>query len=267
MRILLNQLSVSENKEENLKKIISITDKYDADLMVFPEYLMGVPKTNLTYEYVSSLAEPLTGKFISRIVEKTAEKDIGIIFTAYLLKNKKIYNTAIFAEKGIIRGIYKKIHLFDAFGYKESKIFSRGNNIVFINYKGFKISLSVCFDIRFPEIFRYMMYNDTDIVIIPSAWYRGKYKVIQWFSLALSRAHENNMYVILVNQTGEKFIGHSLIASPLGYISIDLGEEEKSLVYELDIEEILSSRKILPIKKLSQRPLYSSFYSRDNIQG
>jgi len=260
MEVLLNQITVTSNKEKNLEKILKIIDNYEADLMIFPEYIMGVPDINLTYEYVSKIAEPITGKFITSIVEKTRNKDTAILFTSYLLEENKIFNAAIFAEKGKIQGIYKKIHLFDAFGYKESSIFYPGNNITFVNFKGFKISFSVCFDLRFPEIFRYMMYNGTDIVIIPSAWYKGKYKLLQWYSLALARAHENNMFVMLVNQTGEKFIGHSLIASPLGYISLDLGEEEKIIKYYIDKNEILSSRKILSMRKLSRKELYSNFY-------
>ncbi|RLF05603.1 MAG: nitrilase [Thermoprotei archaeon] len=263
VNILLNQINVYEEKEKNLEKVLGIIDKHDSDLIIFPEYTMGVPKGKLTKEYVWKNAEPLDGEFITRIIDKSEEKGDAIIFTAYLKEDLRVYNAAIFADRGRILGVYKKIHLFDAFGFRESEIFSHGSELTLSTYKQFKIGLAVCFDIRFPEIFRAMMYENVDIIIVPAAWYRGKYKILQWYSLALSRAHENNAYVIMVNQTGEKFTGHSLVASPLGYILLDLGEEEKSVSFELSSEEISISRKTLPMKQLSKRDLYISFYRKN----
>ena len=181
------------------------------------------------------------------------------MFTTFLREQEKIYNAAILAENGIIKTIYKKIHLFDAFGYKESRLFSSGNKLAISTIKGFKVGLAVCFDLRFPELFRIMKYRGVNLFIVPSAWYKGENKINQWRTLTLARAHENGSFLVGVNQTNPLYIGHSIVASPFASAIKELHQEPANLIIELQYQTIKKYESLLPIQELSKPNLYRTF--------
>ncbi len=256
MKIGLHQLIFSDNKRENLKKIVTAIEGSDADLDVFPEYAMGVSKGGVTREFVEKTAEPLEGPFISEIIEKTRELGKNAVFTAYLKEGESIFNAALLAEKGNVNLIYRKIHLFDAYGYRESDVFTSGTRLAIKTVGSFKVGLAVCFDLRFPELFRAMAYKGVELFIVPASWYRGKYKHVQWLALTAARAHENLAFLVAVNQTGEIFSGRSLVATPMGHILVDLGEDEKSLTIDIYVEEVKKARRLVPTLNLARTDLY-----------
>ena len=160
MKLLLgcHQLSFSEPKDENLSKILDAMTVSNADLDIFPEYAMGIPLKGLTKRYVQRNAEPLKGEFVTRIVEKTLQKQSSVVFTTFLKEGDVFYNSAILAKDGKILSVYKKIHLFDAFGYEESKLFTPGKELAISKLGRFNVGLAVCFDLRFPALFRSLTY-------------------------------------------------------------------------------------------------------------
>ncbi len=259
LTIRMHQLSFSSVKKDNLNKLLNLMDESDANLDIFPEYAMGVPSTGLNKEYVHENAESLEGEFVNNILKKTYKKNSVVVFTTYLKEEEKIFNAAILAGRGEVKVVYKKIHLFDAFGYKESDLFTAGSELAMTEFKGFNIGLAVCFDLRFPELFRIMAYKGVNLFILPSAWYAGKYKLEQWKSLLMARAHENTSYFIGVNQVKPTFVGHSIITSPLCYVIKEMGEEEKSTTVTLDYKEIEEARNIVPTIELSKPELYEKF--------
>lgn len=121
----IHQLSFSPNKDENLDRRLELMSESDAYLDVFPEYSMGIPSSGLDRRFVQENAEPLEGEFVHKIVEKTLRRSSAVVFTTYLVEDGALYNAAVLAEKGRIQAVYRKIHLFDAFGYKESVTFTR----------------------------------------------------------------------------------------------------------------------------------------------
>jgi predicted amidohydrolase len=260
LRIRAHQSSFSSNKEKNLSKILRLIEESDAYLDVFPEYDMGVPSHGLNNKFIQKTAETVRGTFVGKILEKTYQKNSAEVFTAYLREDTEVFNAAILAEKGEIRGVYKKIHLFDAFGYKESQIFSPGNELAVIKLKDFIIGLAICFDLRFPELFRAMAYRGVNLFIVPSGWYKGQYKIEQWQILTAARAHENISYLIAVNQADPFFIGHSILASPMGHVTKEVKGKETSLTLKIDYEKIEESKALLPIISLSKPKLYRRFY-------
>jgi predicted amidohydrolase len=258
MKLVLagHQLSFSSDKYKNLNRILGSLEKKKAQIHVFPEYSMGISPNGLTPVFVKKNAEPLDGTFVTKIVDKTRKLDLAVVFTTFLKERERIFNAAILAEKGKIKALYKKIHLFDAFGHNESNMFSPGNKIALTKVRGYKIGLAVCFDLRFPELFRVMAYKGVDLFIIPSAWYKGKYKTEQWRVLALARAHENGAYLFAVDQTNPLCIGHSIATSSWGTVLKEASEEEISFTVELDYKHILESRKTIPILSLSKPEIY-----------
>lgn len=259
--VALHQVSVGPRKEENLKRVVGLLDSIDAELHVFPEYLMGVGEKGVTRDFVHEIAEPLDGPFVSEIAD--ASRDIGssVVFSAFIRDGGGVYNSAILVERGRVRTVYRKIHLFDAFGYRESSIFSPGRELALATIGGFNLGLAVCFDLRFPELFRALATRGANLFVVPSAWYRGPYKVEQWLTLTAARAHENTSFLLAVNQTGELFTGHSTLVTPMGHRLLDLGEEEKSIVVEIDNMEVERARKSVPVLTLLRRELYAEWYS------
>ena len=231
----------------------------DAYLDVFPEYAMGVPQSGLSRDYIQRNAEPLDGEFATKILEKTLQEQTSTVFTMFLSESSSVYNAAILAENGKVKAVYRKIHLFDAFGYKESDLFTSGRELAVAELKGFRVGLAVCFDLRFPELFRQMAYRGVNLFIVPSAWYKGDHKLEQWRILTKARAHENTSYLIAVDQTHPFFVGHSIVVSPLAYAIQEVEEEQTNFIVELDRKEIEKAEELMPMIRLSKPNLYKDF--------
>ncbi|TRO49075.1 hypothetical protein E2P47_01845 [Candidatus Bathyarchaeota archaeon] len=246
----------SSDKNKNLDKIFKSLEKIEAQLHVFPEYSIGLPRDGLTEAYIKQNAEPLQGNFIFQILEKTRKLKTAAVFTTFLKEDQKIFNTAIFVQEGQVKALYKKIHLFDALGHKESDLFSAGDKISIATIKGFIVGLAICFDLRFPELFRAMAYKGVNLFVVPSAWYVGKYKKEQWQTLTTARAHENNAYLVAVNQTLPNFIGNSMITSPTATIIKQAKTKQTTILVEIDNEAVIESTKQIPTIKLSKPKLY-----------
>ncbi len=254
-----HQLSLSARKAQNLDKILDLMKESDASLDVFPEYTMGVPTGGLTRRYVQANAEPLTGEFVNKVLAKTAQRQSAAVFSTFLLEGKSIYNAAILACNGEIKSIYRKIHLFDAFGYRESDLFEAGRNLALTKLGEFQIGLAVCFDLRFPELFRALAIRGADLFVVPSGWYKGKHKIGQWRTLTKARAHENTSYLVGVNQTHPLFIGHSMVVSPMGNTVREIQDEPLSFTVRLKPQEVEEAKKLMPIVSLSRPDIYKRF--------
>lgn len=257
MRARVIQIAAKPDKRENLKRALSLLDESSADLNVFPEYLMGVGSEGVTSAYVSSLAEPLDGEFAGSLIDKSRERGFAVAFSMFLREGDRVYNAAVLADRGRVAALYRKIHLFDAYGYRESSIFSAGSELAVARVGEFTAGLAVCFDLRFPELFRAMMLRGVDLFLLPAAWYKGSYKLEQWRALTAARAHENLAYLAAANQVGERFTGHSSVVSPWGCALVELGESEAFAEVEIDRSEVDQARKAVPVRQLLKLDLYN----------
>jgi deaminated glutathione amidase len=256
----INQISFSPSKSENLVRILHLIAESNADLDVFPEYCMGMPIEGLNKSFVEENAEPIDGEFAQKIIESTETRLSSVVFTMFLREGKSVYNAAVLAKAGDIEAIYRKIHLFDAYGYDESAFFASGKILAISEVGPFKVGLAVCFDLRFPELFRAMTCRGVNLFIVPSGWYKGKHKIDQWRVLTKARAHENLSFLVAANQTLPQFIGHSLVASPMGYSREELKTPQTSFAVRLELQEILATRRLLPTILNSKRDFYSNLY-------
>lgn len=261
INIGIMQIRCGPNKDLNLKKAVDGLEglKGQVDIAVLPEYLMGHQNGSATVELVEKLAEPLDSPYVNTLRNKAQELGISILFTMHLKQNG-YFNSAIFVdEKGEIRGVYNKTHLFDAFGFNESRTFKRGEEIVVIDWKKYKMGLAICFDIRFPELFRIMRFLGSHIILVPSAFLAGPHKVDQWIALIRARAHENNLFVVAVNQPSPYFIGKSMVVSPFGNEIVSLKEDEEIRIAEIDISEVFEAREKVPTHRLTRFDMYNKY--------
>jgi predicted amidohydrolase len=226
------------------------------DLIVFPEYSMGFPQEELSRKYLEDLAEPITGEFVSTVAEASKRLQVAVVLPIYERDNDSVYNTAVVIREGRILGKYRKIHLFDALGYRESDMFHAGSNPVVFKVGETKFGLVICYDIRFPELIRNEVMAGAQAVIAPAGWYAGPLKEEQWQSILMARAQENTSYLIGVGNANRQFIGRSTVVDPLGVKIMDLGSGDRIGFCEVEESRVRKAREILPLLKQASSTTY-----------
>ena len=251
--------SIWENKQANLEEVerIVISLNQKAEYVIFPEMsLTGFSVTNLV------LAEDFENSSSIRFVQKIAkENQINIVFGLMISKENKKYNSCVAINKnGVLECNYEKIHLFSYNG--EDKLISRGNEVKSLPWEG-GWGLSICFDLRFPELYQELSKENLILVNIAN-W--PKTRVAHWRTLLNARAIENQSFMIGVNRTGVDGNGleyeeSSCVFSPIGekLKPFEISEEVK--IFDLNLDDAIKYRKSFPIKKDRRNDIYSDFYS------
>ena len=231
---------------EKVKKLIERNIDSDVDVIVLPEvWTVGwAPK------YFQKCAEEIskseTIDFLSQIAKKYNSWVIGgSIITQ---DGNGYYNTIpVINRKGELVTTYSKNHLYSYYGCDEGKFVNRGACPVLVNIDGIKFGLTVCYDIRFPEIYRAYRKSGADVFVNCAAW--GLNKPIPWECMTRSRAVENQTYMIALTQSGqiegdEWNIGHSRIIDYKGE-SLDEIKEQKegAMIATLDMKEMYNFRE------------------------
>lgn len=165
-----------------------------------------------------------------------------------LLDEGTIGNTAVyFDEKGGNLGSYHKIHLFGAMG--EDSTLSAGSSLTLVETGWGKVGLSICYDLRFPELFRAYALAGAQAVIVTAEWPRPR--LAHWRTLLRARAIENQMFVIACNRVGTtgstEFFGHSCILDPCGEVIAEAGEQADLISATLDMAQVTAVRASMPI--------------------
>jgi predicted amidohydrolase len=213
---------------------------------------MGYPKGVLSRDFLHEIAEPLEGEFVESVAEKSKEKHTVVVLPIFEKEDSLIFNTAVIIDRGKVRGGYRKIHLFDALGYKESKVFRHGSELVLFDVGEMTFGVVTCYDIRFPELVKKEAMSGAVAIIVPAAWFRGPLKEEQWQTLLTARAAENTSYVIGVGNANENFVGRSIVADPFGVKVLDLGYGDRSGRYEIDTNLITNAREKIPVLQQSR---------------
>ena len=221
LTIALAQTTVSNKTHENLKTAricIRQAVAKGADLIVFPEMFMARPQEGVP---LSVVAEPLDGPFVNSLSEMASEHGIAIVcgmWESVPGESNRAANIAItLGPDGAILARYNKIHLFDALSIQESNTMIRGkSHPPLFSVNGIQLGLAICYDLRFPELFRNLSLRGVDAVIVPSAWYAGTMKEEHWLTLLQARAIENSIYVFGANLCGPPFAARSAIFDPYG---------------------------------------------------
>ena len=270
--VSLVQMRSSENKEENLKASVDFISKAadrNASLICFPEFQMAFsPLKQSPKDLANNVAEYIDGgNFVSVLCRSAKRNKIGVIATVYERnKNKnefKVYDTAVIINnKGQITSVYRKLHLYNALGFRESDKLIQGNVIEKpVSTSVGNIGLMICYDIRFPEMSRILTVNGADILVVPSAWVYGIMKEDHWRTMIMARAIENGSYIIAPDQVGNIFSGRSMVADPFGTVLLDMGDKQGMDVVEIDKSRVIKVRESLPLLKNRRLDIY-----RKNIQ-
>jgi predicted amidohydrolase len=224
-----------------------------ARVVVFPEAAMccfGVP--------LGPVAEPLDGPWAGRV--RAIADAAGLTVVAGMFtpaEDGRVHNTLLVTGGGV-EAAYDKIHLFDAFGFAESRTVAPGSKPVSIVVDEVTVGLATCYDLRFPGLFQELAGNGATIVLVPASWGAGPGKREQWDLLVRARALDSTAFVVACDQADPTTVGRdagstptgigaSLAVGPLGVVLDQLGAEPGLLLVDLALDEVEQARRAVPV--------------------
>jgi predicted amidohydrolase len=265
-KIALIQFKASTDKNQNLKLILNYikkASKHGAELCAFPEFMMFYTSSSQSPSKLASLAETIDGKFVNSIANSAKENRIQVVGTFYEKSKKKnrVYDTSFLINKsGKIVSTYRKVHLYDALGFRESNKMTPGSKIMLPKQTTVgKLGMLICYDLRFPEMARTLVSAGSEILVAPSAWVKGKMKEDHWITINKTRAVENGCYVIAPDQVGNIYCGRSIVVDPFGKILLDMKKREGIGIVNISLGKVKQTRKLLPLLRNRRTDLYSNF--------
>jgi len=249
MRVAVVQLTSTTDSAANRARIDASLAGVspDVDLVLLPEAVMhdfGDPDHDL-----AAAAEPLDGPFVEQLT--THARRLGAVVVGGMFEasgHLLPFNTLVAVRPdGDLAAVYRKIHLYDSFGYRESDRLSPGElHPTVVDIGGVAVGLMTCYDLRFPELGRALADAGADVFAVPAAWVQGADKLHHWRTLLAARAIENTVAVLAAAQSGERYVGHSLVVDAAGRIVEEAGDGDALLLAELDAEAIAEVRRINP---------------------
>ncbi|MGI9568141.1 MAG: carbon-nitrogen hydrolase family protein [Nitrosopumilus sp.] len=265
MKSAVVQFKASTNKNDNLKKILSFISKAaskNATLCAFPEFMMFYTNSSQTSKQLAGLAETINGNFVSTIAQTAKENHIQVVGSFYEKSRKKdrVYDTSFMIDKsGKVISTYRKIHLYDALGFRESDKMTSGSKIAKPVWTSIgKVGMMICYDLRFPEMSRSLAVAGSEVLVVPSAWVKGNMKEEHWITINKARAIENGCYVIAPDQVGNIYCGRSLVVDPYGKILLDMKKKQGIGFVDIDLKKVKNTRKVLPLLKNRRTDVYST---------
>jgi deaminated glutathione amidase len=255
MRVALCQIPVSGDPAVNLARVkdaMSQASAEGAGLAVFPEATQVRFGSDLR-----AAAEPLDGPFGTALA--SAARDYGIAVIAGVFEPAPgglVHNTAVgYDSGGQRRAAYRKIHMFDALGQRESDLVAPGAEVVVADFDGLRVGLITCYDIRFPELARALAMAGAQLLVVIAAWGAGLFKEEHWVTLVRARAIENTVWVAAAGQVPDPDspavhaptgVGRSMLVDPMGTVRLDLGSRPGVAAGEVDTSLTEQVRAMLP---------------------
>lgn len=258
IRVACVQLTSRADKAANLEKAERLVAKAaasGADVVLLPEKWNAIGGVETLREAAETIESGESVEAMSGWASRHGITLVGGSITERREGREKLSNTSlVFDPDGELVATYRKIHLFDVdvggHTYRESEAEEPGAEPVVARLEGWPIGLTVCYDLRFPELYRILALEGAELVTVPAHFtlYTGK---DHWHVLLRARAIENQNYVAAAAQIGETMLGklsygRSLIADPWGTVVAQAPDEETVISAELDRERLLDVRRNLP---------------------
>ncbi|MBP1761878.1 MAG: N-carbamoyl-D-amino acid amidohydrolase [Firmicutes bacterium] len=260
------QMQTGHDKSANLAKAAQMikTAATEADLIVLPEIFNAPYQTDLLPDY----AEPIPGPSTAILSELAREHQILLVGGSIpeIDAGGKIYNSScIFAPDGKMLGCHRKLHLFDIqipdqIVFKESDVFTAGEDLQTFFYDGLPFSVMICYDIRFPELARQAALSGANIIIVPAA-FNLTTGPAHWEILMRTRALDNQVFLVAASparnpSASYQAWGHSMVVDPWGSIIAEGGTEEEIIHAEIDLAQLRKVREELPLLQHRRPKLY-----------
>ena len=249
MKVALAQIDCEFGEvTANVTHMVDSVRKAAADgcqLVAFPE----MSDTGYWPQRFAECAQPWPGVAYDALAAAAAENSIAIAAGLSERAGEGVYNSlAFFGTTGALVGKYRKTHLFSPLPASERVYCVAGDEFVAVEYGGIVWGLSICYDLRFPEIYRALTDAGAQVLINVAAWpdARGSH----WDHLSRARAIENQAFVLAATRAGSdgpfQFLGHSRVVTPMGDLLVEAGADEQLLVADLDLDLIGQFRNTIP---------------------
>lgn len=252
MKISVGQFRPTGVMAENLSSMRRLAESAredGAELVLFPEESM------FTIRHVSGTLSKVVSEqwdgFVEGLQQIAEDLQLAVVAGGYEPSGTELpYNTLVAVDgAGQVAGIYRKLHLYDAFKYKESDRIQPGDSgLLTVKLGELTFGLMTCYDLRFPEVARALAVAGADALLIPAAWFKGDHKIDHWQTLLKARAVENTVWVVAAGTRSDNTVGHSAIVDPLAIPVAHLGEEAEAITTaEVTRERIDEVRSFLPV--------------------
>lgn len=234
--------------EANMAKVCQMADeavRRGSDVLLLPELW----STGYDLANVAKHASPLTAGIFAELSSLAASKGLFLLGSNLGLNaSGTVGNTAVlFAPDGERLAAYNKIHLFRLMA--EDQHLAPGDKPVLVDLPWGKAGLAICYDLRFPELFRQYAVGGANMVFLPAEWPHPR--LAHWQILLRARAVENQMFVIACNRVGSagetSFFGHSCIIDPWGEIVVEGGGGEMLITAVIDTDQVAKIRRQIPV--------------------
>jgi predicted amidohydrolase len=241
------------NKDANLEKVKNFIENYSwfkPDLIVLPEVFNSGVDHKILRKLAENIPDGKTTQFMAGLAKKYSVNIVAGSFIEKVSDDEYKNTSVVLGRNGEILGKYQKIHMFDYYGSEESKYVSAGCSANIAETDIGKIGLSVCYDLRFPELYRCLTYSGVDIIINAAAWPYPRLE--HWIILNKARAIENTIFIIAVNQCGSvslkrQNLGMSMIINPWGDVISCAGGDEGVIIAEINFDYIRKIREEFPV--------------------
>jgi predicted amidohydrolase len=244
-----------------IRRLVTTAAHRGARVVVLPEYSSSFSDP-LGPELLAA-GEPLDGPFVQGLGAIARELDVFVIagMVESVADDRRVANTLVAVDpSGGLVAHYRKLHLYDAFGQTESDWIAAGEIGAPETFAvgDLVVGLQTCYDLRFPEVTRWLVDAGADVVAAPAEWVRGPLKEAHWRTLVTARALENTIYLVAADQTPPIGVGNSMVVDPMGVEIATLGEAEDVAVAWLSRERIDAARAknpALALRRFAVRPL------------
>ena len=257
LRVVLAQILSGADPQENLELVATRTAEAaatDAQLVIFPEATMrrfGLP--------LAEIAEPVDGPWAKQLREIAERHQVVVVAGMFTPSGDGRVKNTLRAVGPVVDAYYHKIHLFDAFGFRESDTVAAGAEPVMITVGEAKVGLTTCYDVRFPGLYTKLAELGAQVICVAASWGAGVGKVEQWQLLTRARALDSTSYVAAAGQADPAAagvvpegraptgVGYSAVVSPRGEVVQSLGAEPGLLVADLDLDLVEQTRAAIPV--------------------
>lgn len=274
MRVAAVQMTSGASPAENRERacvLVREAAEAGAQYIQLPEYLnyMGPPERN--QDVAEGIPGPTTEALAALAVEYRAFVHAGSILSQAGFEGKSANTSVLIDPHGEIAAVYRKVHLFDInlpgqVVEQESATIVAGSEVITAKLDDFMLGMSVCFDIRFPELYRALVLDGANVLAVPAAFAVPTGRV-HWEVLMRARAIENHAYVVAAAQAGETedgfaSYGHSMIVDPWGTILAEAQSDgEDVVVAELDLAEVQRRRAQIAFLSLRRPDVYEGTHA------
>jgi predicted amidohydrolase len=248
MRVSCVQLEIRQRpKADTLRHVLALLEQArGSDLILLPEMW---PCGYGAFDRYASESEPLDGPTVRALREKASELQTHVLIGSFVERQESdLFNTSLLLDPhGDVIGRYRKIHLF-GYGSEERQLLRRGVDVAVVSTPWGRAGLSICYDLRFPELYRRMVERGAEFFLVPAAWPQTRLESWRLFNRA--RANENLAYLFSCNCVGSqgdlRYAGHGMLVDPFGQVIAEGSDDECLVCAEVDPAQVGAARKEFP---------------------